>query len=73
LHVAGQHIALAQMGGGRLLFDHPVALADEAGEVTMYVHGSTPGTPPETTRWRVRLRGDGIARREVPAELELIR
>ncbi|NNM87891.1 MAG: hypothetical protein HKL95_05170, partial [Phycisphaerae bacterium] len=32
LHVAGQHIALAQMGGGRLLFDHPVALADEAGE-----------------------------------------
>lgn len=56
LHIAGQCFNVAQVGGGRLIFDNPVTLPTIDGELTVYID-EVPH------RWRVSPRpGVGPAR-----------
>ncbi len=72
LHTAGQCIPVAQMGGGRLIFDEPVALPDTVGEVRMRIDGFPAGAPAVTKRWRVLLHAIGDPSREISANFQPI-
>jgi hypothetical protein len=68
LHVADQCLPVAQMGGGRLIFDQPVKLPGTIGEVLMRIDGFPAGTPVTTRRWRVSLRPSSVPARIVFAD-----
>jgi len=61
LRIDGQCIPVAQTGGGRLIFDHPVTLPATTGVVVMHVDDNE-------SRWHVTLRPNGQPSRIIEAE-----
>lgn len=58
-----RRMPVAQVGGGRLIFDEPVKLSDTAGQIVMHVDG-------RERRWHVTLRPNGQPSKTVDAEIE---
>jgi hypothetical protein len=65
LRIAGRCLPVAQAGGGRLIFDEPIALPAGVGELVVYVDESP-------QRWRVALGKSQGRTRFVSAEIEEI-
>jgi len=61
LHVNGQTYRVAQIGGGRLIFDSPVTFPDTTGTVVMTVDG-------HEERWHVAIHGQSQPTRVVAAD-----
>jgi hypothetical protein len=61
LLIAGQRIRLAQVGPGRLIFDHPVSLTATTGEVILLIDG-------HPRRWHVAITPGKTPSRVVQAE-----
>jgi hypothetical protein len=61
LLIAGQRIRLAQIGPGRLVFDHPILLPATTGEVVLLIDG-------HPRRWNVAIKPGTTPSRIVEAE-----
>jgi hypothetical protein len=60
LRVNGHCLSVAQMGDGRLYFDHPVSVPATTGELIMHIDDNV-------RRWRVALKPTGEPQREIDA------
>lgn len=61
LILGGREYHVAQLGGGRLLFDEPVVFPESTGEVVLSVDG-------QVRRWRVQLHQSATAARSIEAQ-----